>query len=65
MTIEDIKGTSTTPEAIKIICSKEVPCENVKISNIELTYKGEGQAKSICENVEPTVSGTLNPPICQ
>jgi len=64
LTIEDIKGTSATQEAIQIICSKGVPCENVKITNIDLTYKGAGEAKSVCRNVNPTVSGTQNPPIC-
>jgi galacturan 1,4-alpha-galacturonidase len=63
--IDDIHGTSATPEAVQIICSKKVPCENVKVSNIDLTYKGSsGTAKSVCENVKPTVTGTQNPPLC-
>jgi len=65
LNIEDIKGTSATPEALKIICSKGVPCQNVKVSNINLSYKGaSGKAKTVCENVRPTVSGTQNPPVC-
>jgi len=65
LNIEDIKGTSATLEALKIICSKGVPCQNVKVSNIDLSYHGaEGKATTVCENVKPTVSGTQNPPIC-
>jgi len=66
LNIEDITGTSSTPEAVQIICSKGTPCQNVKVSNIDLTYKGTaGTAKSVCKNVKPTVTGTQNPPVCQ
>jgi len=65
VTIQDINGTSATAKTIQFICSKGVPCEDVKVSNIDLTYKGsEGTAKTVCENVKPTVTGTQNPPLC-
>ncbi|KAJ9172901.1 hypothetical protein P3X46_016094 [Hevea brasiliensis] len=60
-----IKGTSATALAVKLACSRTLPCEKVELGDIDLTYSGnEGPAKSECTNVKPIVSGKLNPPGC-
>ncbi|KAM6561941.1 hypothetical protein CsatB_021939 [Cannabis sativa] len=60
-----IRGTSSTPLAIKLVCSGGMPCQNVVVSDINLKYNGtQGSMSSECKNVKPAVSGTLNPPIC-
>ncbi|XP_075668057.1 exopolygalacturonase-like [Castanea sativa] len=64
VSFKDIKGTSSTQEAVKLICSKSVPCQQVVVANIDLTYKGDGSATSTCVNVQPTVSGKQNPLAC-
>ncbi|KAL4619947.1 hypothetical protein ACB092_06G118100 [Castanea dentata] len=64
VSFKDIKGTSSTQEAVKLICSKSVPCQQVVVADIDLTYKGDGSATSTCVNVQPTVSGKQNPPAC-
>lgn len=60
-----IRGTSASQVAVKVACSKRVPCENVEIADIDLVYSGpEGPATSECSNVQPLISGTQNPPAC-
>ncbi|XP_059663919.1 exopolygalacturonase-like [Cornus florida] len=65
VSLKNIRGTSSTRIAVKLDCSKSVPCENVEVGDINLTYKGPGgevaAATSECENVKPKTFGTLNP----
>ncbi|XP_022153637.1 polygalacturonase-like [Momordica charantia] len=65
VSFKNIRGTSATPIAVKIVCSKSVPCEGVEIADIDLTYNGsQGPIKSQCANVKPVITGKQNPPIC-
>ncbi|KAF8019026.1 hypothetical protein BT93_H3797 [Corymbia citriodora subsp. variegata] len=60
-----IRGTSASKVAVKIACSKRIPCENVEIADINLVYRGpDGPATSECSNVSPLISGVQNPPAC-
>nr|GMD21735.1 polygalacturonase-like [Ipomoea batatas] len=59
---KNIKGTSATPDAVILGCSKGVPCEGVEIGDINLTFKG-GAAKSVCKNVKPKLTGKQVPPL--
>lgn len=53
ISFKNIKGTSTTPLAVNFICSWSVPCENVEIADIDLTYTGEkGFITSQCWHVK-------------
>nr|KYP34436.1 Polygalacturonase [Cajanus cajan] len=40
VTFKDIKGTSGTQNSVTLICSNGVPCEDVKLSNIDMTFNG-------------------------
>ncbi|KAM4109827.1 hypothetical protein ACJW30_03G149300 [Castanea mollissima] len=65
VSFKNVRGTSSTKEAVKLICSNSVPCQQVVVANIDLVYKGaEGFATSSCVNVKPTVSGKQNPLAC-
>ncbi|XP_030970206.1 exopolygalacturonase-like [Quercus lobata] len=65
VSFKKIRGISSTKEALNLICSKSVPCQQVVLSDIDLAYKGGGgSATSICTNIQPAVSGKLNPPAC-
>ncbi|XP_075636829.1 exopolygalacturonase-like [Castanea sativa] len=65
VSFKNIRGTSSTKEAVKLICSNGVPCQQVVVADIDLLYKGAGgSAISTCVNVKPTVSGKQNPPAC-
>ncbi|GAA0141250.1 hypothetical protein Leryth_006462 [Lithospermum erythrorhizon] len=62
---KNIKGTSRTKVAVKLICSKREPCRDVEIGNIHLTYNGpDGEAISTCSNITPQFTGQQIPPIC-
>ncbi|KAL4638450.1 hypothetical protein ACB092_03G147600 [Castanea dentata] len=65
VSFKNIRGTSSTKEAVKLICSKSVPCQQVAVTDIDLVYKGAGgSTTSTCVNIKPTVSGKQNPPAC-
>ncbi|KAI5348142.1 hypothetical protein L3X38_001029 [Prunus dulcis] len=50
-------GSSATPLAVKIVCSSCIPCENVELADIDLTYNGKkGPLTSQCSNVKPTIT---------
>ncbi|KAL8465689.1 hypothetical protein ACS0TY_034966 [Phlomoides rotata] len=47
ISFRDIRGTSTTEEAIRLSCSDSYPCKRLYLENIELTTTF-GTAKSFC-----------------
>ncbi|XP_038887188.1 exopolygalacturonase-like [Benincasa hispida] len=65
VSFKNIRGSSATPMAVKLICSRKLPCDEVKVANIDLVYNGkEGPIKSLCMNVKPIISGIQNPQTC-
>lgn len=66
ISFKGIRGTSNFPEAVKLICSNSIPCEDVEIGDVNLTYKGgKGPAVSNCVNVKPKITGKLQPAGCK
>lgn len=63
---KNIRGTSFTPKAIQLICSKRFPCEEVDFTNINLKYIGKapGPATAECINVKPKMKGKIIPSGC-
>ncbi|XP_034923869.2 exopolygalacturonase-like [Populus alba] len=65
VSFKSIRGTSATPVAVRIACSSGFPCQNVKLANINLAYRGPGgPAKSQCSNVKPIISGIMSASGC-
>ncbi|KAI3927825.1 hypothetical protein MKW98_023426 [Papaver atlanticum] len=65
LTFKDIWGASGTKLAVDLSCSSRVPCRNVKLHNIHLSYKGNSRVStSSCSNVEGTSYGHQIPPSC-
>ncbi|CAA7050977.1 unnamed protein product [Microthlaspi erraticum] len=65
VSFKNIKGTSKTKEAVKLLCSKGFPCQNVEIGNIDIKYTGaDGPAVFQCSNVVPKLTGVQNPKAC-
>ncbi|KAI9100910.1 hypothetical protein K1719_024034 [Acacia pycnantha] len=61
VSFNNIRGTSTTKEGMILVCSSGVPCEEVKLANINLRFQGT-PATATCKNIKPQVFG--NVPIC-
>ncbi|KAL8238086.1 hypothetical protein R6Q59_019167 [Mikania micrantha] len=64
VSFKKIRGTSATKVAVKLVCSKGVPCENVEIGDINLKFNG-GTATSECSNAKPKVTGQVVPVVCK
>jgi len=65
VSFKNIRGTASTKGAIKLFCSKALPCQNVKVSDIDIRYIGrDGPATFQCANIKPMTSGRQWPPPC-
>jgi len=65
ISFKNIRGTSSTKEVVKLLCSKSFPCQDVKVTDIDIRYSGrDGPATFQCVNIKPTTSGSLYPPPC-
>ncbi|KAI9160112.1 hypothetical protein LWI28_005171 [Acer negundo] len=66
VSFKNIRGTSSTPVAVKLACSSGIPCRGVEISDIDLRYTGKeaGAAVSECSNVRPKIFGKHSLTIC-
>ncbi|KAF1002044.1 polygalacturonase-like [Apium graveolens] len=51
VTYRNIKGTSATEDAIKLDCSKSIPCRRILMQNIDLRRLGEGDSDASCIHV--------------
>ncbi|KAK8671421.1 hypothetical protein V6N13_038017 [Hibiscus sabdariffa] len=59
----DIRGTSSTPVAIKFDCSTKNPCTGIKLQNVNLTYLDKS-AQSFCSNVVGKAVDLVRPSSC-
>ncbi|XP_057428555.1 exopolygalacturonase-like [Lotus japonicus] len=59
----NIKGTTISPIAVDLRCSKQFPCQNVKLQNIDLKL-GASPGGSRCANIKPLYIGLQRPPAC-
>ncbi|KAI3459250.1 hypothetical protein Pfo_015913 [Paulownia fortunei] len=61
---QNIKGTTVSPVAVSLMCSSQVPCQNVHFQNIDLQFKGNARPTAICANAKVGYSGLQVPPPC-
>ncbi|CAN6547727.1 unnamed protein product [Malus baccata var. baccata] len=65
VSFKNIKGSSATALALKIVCSSGSRCENVELTDIDLTYNGaKGTLTSQGLNVKQTISGLISALAC-
>ena len=57
---QNIKGTSSSSEAIQIDCSEKFPCKGIVLQGIDLRVGGKA-AKAECNNAKITEKGNLSP----
>ncbi|KAK9086370.1 hypothetical protein Syun_028764 [Stephania yunnanensis] len=62
----NIRGTSSSENAVTIMCSPQYPCQGVELFNINLRPGGiKGGATASCANAKLTYGGTQVPPPCR
>lgn len=64
---KNIRGTTVTKDAIKLNCSRNVPCHGITLQNISLKMQGgngKDAAVSTCQNARWRKSGTVLPQPC-
>ncbi|KAF5750993.1 hypothetical protein HS088_TW02G00003 [Tripterygium wilfordii] len=60
-----IRGTSSSPVAVSLECSRGIPCQHIYLEDVHLEYSsGEKHATSSCKNVKAKYIGTQIPPPC-
>ncbi|XP_028548796.1 exopolygalacturonase-like [Dendrobium catenatum] len=61
----NITGETRTKNAINLVCSDRLPCEDIELSNIDLKYSVAGDfAVASCVNVKGRSFGLMIPPSC-
>ncbi|XP_031390966.1 exopolygalacturonase-like [Punica granatum] len=71
VSFKNIRGTSSTQVAVQLSCSKAIPCEEVELADINLTFHAtngtaaNGPTTSVCDNVKPVITGNQIPAICR
>ncbi|KAH6786598.1 Pectin lyase-like superfamily protein, partial [Perilla frutescens var. hirtella] len=63
VTYQDIQGTSETKVAVKFDCSKANPCREIKLENVDLSYRNQ-RARASCSNAGGTAAGRIEPSSC-
>jgi galacturan 1,4-alpha-galacturonidase len=63
---KNIRGTSATKEAIKLDCSETIPCHDLVLQDVKLTYSrhGKGGVTSTCNNAMLKKSDNVAPKTC-
>ncbi|CAM0877100.1 unnamed protein product [Alopecurus aequalis] len=63
---KNIRGTTTSKDAIKLSCSKNAPCSDIALGNIELKLEsGKGDIESTCQNAKWRKSKNVVPLPCK
>ncbi|KAG8387212.1 hypothetical protein BUALT_Bualt03G0229800 [Buddleja alternifolia] len=57
----DIRGSSASPVAVNVQCSKSKPCQDIVFSGLNITYNGKPTTAS-CSNCDDQFQGDLQVP---
>lgn len=64
----NIRGTSSSPLGVNLMCSPQFPCQNVELFDINLRYSGKRRVSALtssCSNVKAGFGGVQIPPPCR
>ncbi|XP_047086286.1 polygalacturonase-like [Lolium rigidum] len=63
---KNIRGTTISKDAIKLSCSKNLPCSGIALEDIDLKLQGgKGDTESTCQNAKWRKSGNVVPLPCK
>ena len=58
VSFKNITGTSSTPEAVSLLCSEKKPCEGITMSDVKIEYSGtNNKTMAVCSHVKVTATG--------
>jgi galacturan 1,4-alpha-galacturonidase len=65
VTFKNITGTSSTPEAVSLLCTAKVPCTGVTMDDVNVEYSGtNNKTMAICTNAKGSTKGCLKELAC-
>ncbi|CAN6177898.1 unnamed protein product [Urochloa humidicola] len=65
VTFKNITGTSSTPEAVSLLCSDKLPCSGVTLDNVKVEFKGtNNKTMAVCNNAKGSSTGCLKELAC-
>ncbi|OEL34479.1 Exopolygalacturonase [Dichanthelium oligosanthes] len=65
VSFKNITGTSSTPEAVSLLCSDKIPCSGVTMDNVKVEYSGtNNKTMAVCNNAKGTATGCLKELAC-
>ncbi|KAL6621266.1 hypothetical protein ACP70R_033698 [Stipagrostis hirtigluma subsp. patula] len=61
VTFRNITGTSSTPEAVSLLCSKKLPCSGVELIDVNVKYAGKNnKTMAVCNNAKGVAKGSID-----
>ncbi|PUZ60370.1 hypothetical protein GQ55_4G119200 [Panicum hallii var. hallii] len=65
VTYKNVTGTSSTPEAVSLLCSEKLPCTGVTMDNVKVEFKGtNNKTMAVCNNAKGSATGCLKELAC-
>ncbi|CAL5053232.1 unnamed protein product [Urochloa decumbens] len=65
VTFKNITGTSSTPEAVSLLCNDKLPCSGVTLDNVKVEFKGtNNKTMAVCNNAKASSTGCLKELAC-
>jgi len=65
VTFRNITGTSSTPQAISLLCSQSQPCSGVSLIDVNVEYAGKNnKTMAVCSNAKGTAKGSVEALAC-
>ncbi|CAL5053722.1 unnamed protein product [Urochloa decumbens] len=60
VSFKNITGTSSTPEAVSLLCSDKIPCSGVTMDSVNVEYSGKNnKTMAVCKNAKVTATASL------
>ncbi|CAD6341217.1 unnamed protein product [Miscanthus lutarioriparius] len=65
VSFKNVTGTSSSPEAVSLLCSDKIPCTGVTMDNVKVEYSGtNNKTMAVCKNAKGTATGCLKELAC-